>query len=105
MLDSVGASTAAAFTIDDGASLIAADAYLILGDSTRALAAVRRMLDVLMTSSPADGGYPSHWIAGGWRALPEQSHDDEDQYDDEENVNGVAGVRDLRYSRVAKEPQ
>jgi hypothetical protein len=52
-LDSLSRVRLAAFAADDGSALIAAEAYLALGDSARALGGVRRMLDTLMAVTPA----------------------------------------------------
>ncbi len=52
MLDSVTGAVIAAQVPDSGASIIAADAYLILGDSVAALRSVRRFLDSAVVSTP-----------------------------------------------------
>jgi len=55
MLDSASKSFARLGKQDDGSSVIAADAYLILNDSAAALATVRRMMDTTLMTTGLDG--------------------------------------------------
>lgn len=55
MLDSVSKAAARALMPEDGSSVIAADAYLILRDTASALAAVRRMMDTTLMVTSVDG--------------------------------------------------
>jgi hypothetical protein len=55
MLDSVSKAAARALMPEDGSSVIAADAYLILHDTASALAAVRRMMDTTLMVTSVEG--------------------------------------------------
>lgn len=70
MLDSLSIATAASGASEDGSSLVAANAYLLLAtdsrDSVAALKVLRRMIDTTMLATPVDGVVGVGSVMAGW---------------------------------------